>query len=150
MTERDRFIASLISTGSSIEMAQRQAAVLMASSSTSSHTAAINREPLSHDAPSSSSAGNGGSPNGGPPGGTSDNSISEFNFAQFLNGFQNQQAETQAYALVAAMPCFSGTHNARFEDWVRSFSACIATANILEGKNPLACTKIDRSGSGSV
>ena len=92
MTERDRFIASLISTGSSIEMAQRQAAVLMASSSTSSHTAAINREPLSHDAPSSSSAGNGGSPNGGPPGGTSDNSISEFNFAQFLNGFQNQQA----------------------------------------------------------
>ena len=35
------------------------------------------------------------------------------------------------------MPCFSGTRNARFEDWIRSFSACIATANISEEKKIL-------------
>jgi hypothetical protein len=35
------------------------------------------------------------------------------------------------------MPCFSGAHNARFEDWIRSFSACIATANITEAKEIL-------------
>ena len=75
-------------------------------------------------------------------------SIYQSNDKQF---FENYVTNTEAIALLAQVPYFSGSSSSRFDSWIKHFDSIMDTANWPEERKiKLLCSKLTNSASNCV